>query len=288
MPFATHLEPRLFADDTNIFNFGKDLPTMINNTNIELEKLSNWLRANKLMVNTSKTNYCLFHPSKRKSFNDSYIVRMGDELRQSDDIKYLGIKLDNNLTWENHVHKVKSDIIKYTSMFSKLRHFIPKPCLMSLYDSLVLSKISYAFEVYGLTSQKYIKDLQVLQNRILRILHFKDNRYSTNAIHKESNILKLTDLYEFKIIKFMHNVHYNNAKLPSVFREYYKTNENNHKYITRQSKDYKLFRVNKTWGDKMIRNKGARLWNELPTLIKCTSNSYTFAKKLKKSFLDQY
>ena len=166
---------------------------------------------------------------------------MGVELKQSDDIKYLGIKLDNKLTWENHVHKVKSEIIKYTSMFSKLRHYVPKPCLMSLYDSLVLSKISYAFEAFGIASQNKLKDLQVLQNKILRILQFKDRKYSTNAIHKECNILKLIDLYEFKILKFMHNVHYNKGKLPSVFKRYFEKNEVSHTYPTRQCKDHKFF-----------------------------------------------
>ena len=57
----------------------------------------------------------------------------------------------------------------------------------------------------------------------------------------------------------MHNVHYNKGKLPSVFEGYFEKNEGGHAYLTRQSKDYKIFRVNKTWGDKMIRNKGARL-----------------------------
>ena len=46
-------------------------------------------------------------------------------------------------------------------------------------------------------------------------------KYSTNAIHKECNILKLIDLYEFKILKFMHNLHYNKGKLPSVFEGYF-------------------------------------------------------------------
>ena len=40
MPSATSLEPRLFADDTNLFNFGNNLTAMINNTNIELENLT--------------------------------------------------------------------------------------------------------------------------------------------------------------------------------------------------------------------------------------------------------
>ena len=76
--------------------------------------------------------------------------------------------------------------MKYTSMFSKLRHYLPKTCLTTLYDALVLSKISYAFEVYGCAATKSLKELQVLQNRILRILHFKDDRYPTNELHKET------------------------------------------------------------------------------------------------------
>ena len=119
------------------------------------------------------------------------------------------------------VNKVKSEIMKYTSMFSKLRHYLPKTCLTTLYDALVLSKISYAFEVYGCALIKSLKELQVLQNRILRILHFQDHRYPTYELHKETNCLKVSDLYEFKISKFMHHVHHNKGQLPAIFQNYF-------------------------------------------------------------------
>ena len=61
MKTATSLEPRLFADDTNLFNFGKSTEMLINETNIELEKISDWLKANKVLVNTDRTNYSIFH-----------------------------------------------------------------------------------------------------------------------------------------------------------------------------------------------------------------------------------
>ena len=76
---------------------------------------------------------------------------------------------------------------------------------------------------------------------------------------------------------------------PQSLKATLKKYEGSHTYLTRQSKDYKIFRVNKTWGDKMIRNKGASLWNVLPPPIKDISNPYTFAKKLeKKGFIDKY
>ena len=42
-------------------------------------------------------------------------------------------------------------------------------------------------------------------------------------------------------------------------------NENLYKYDTRQSKHYQIRKAKKTWGNKMMRNKGARLWNALPS-----------------------
>ena len=156
---------------------------------------------------------------KKKCPDETYTVNMGDILKYSDDIKYLGVKLDAKLSWVKQVNKVKSEIMKYTSTFSKLGHYLPKTCLTTLYDALVLSKISYAFEVYGCALIKSLKELQVLQNRILRILHFKDHRYPTNELHKETNCLKLNDSYEFKILKFMHHVHHNKGQLPAIFQK---------------------------------------------------------------------
>ena len=47
-------------------------------------------------------------------------------------------------------------------------------------------------------------------------------------------------------------------------------------------------KANKTWGNKMMRNKGARLWNALPFSLKSIQNPTKFAIKLKKSMIDQY
>ena len=110
---------------------------------------------------------------------------------------------------------------------------MPKQCLLTLYDSLVTSKIGYGLEAYGSTETKKLNELQVLQNRILKIIHFKDHKYSTNRLHKELNIVKVHDLFRIKILKIMHQVHFSKERLPEVFKNYFKTNENSHKYETR-------------------------------------------------------
>ena len=288
MKTATSLEPRLFADDTNLFNFGKSTEMLINETNIELEKISDWLKANKLLVNTDKTNYSIFHSGSKNNQQTNSPVKLTDELKQYDHVKYLGLIIDQDLSWKNHIHKIKSEIVKYTSIFSKIRYSLPKDCLTAAYDSLVLSKISYGLEAYGVAPQKYLKELQVIQNRILRLLSFKENRYSTNALHKELNFLKINDLYELKILKFMHQINRSQEKLPVVFQNYFLKNESFHVYNTRKIKDYKIHRTNKRWGERMLLNKGARLWNELPESLKDVNKTSTFTKRLKRYFISRY
>ncbi len=86
----------------------------------------------------------------------------------------------------------------------------------------------------------------------------------------------------------MQHVHHDKTKLPEVFQNYFKTNETFHNYETRQHKNYKIHKTNKKWGDKMIRNKGDRLWNALPSSLKNIKNPFKFGKILKKRIIDGY
>ena len=56
----------LFADDTNLLYADKDLKSLESVINIELQKVCNWLNANKLTLNTKKSNFVIFRPSQKK------------------------------------------------------------------------------------------------------------------------------------------------------------------------------------------------------------------------------
>ena len=104
--------------------------------------------------------------------------------------------------------------------------------------------------------------------------------FSTNLLHKDLKILKIADLYETNILKLMHRVHYNKDQLPDVFQNYFITNEGLHKYTTRQAIDYRIYKSRKIWQDRTFRNKGARLWNNLPKSIKKHNKNKTVYYKL--------
>ena len=110
LPLATNFDVKLFADDTNLTmsNYKvKDLQTNVNN---ELENIVDWMRSNKLFLNFTKTEFLLITMSKRqKSFE---IKINGHAIQPSSYAKYLGVYIDDKLTWKKHVNTVCSKIGK--------------------------------------------------------------------------------------------------------------------------------------------------------------------------------
>ena len=103
----------LFADDTSVFLEGKDLAEITNTLNAELAKLTVWLSANKLTLNTSKSHFMIFHRAKLKSSDTKIPVILSNTiLEQVTFIKFLGVIIDNKLTFECHIVYTKNKISK--------------------------------------------------------------------------------------------------------------------------------------------------------------------------------
>ena len=85
---------------------------------------------------------------------------------------------------------------------------------------MIYSKIKYGISAYGLATNNNVIKIQVMQNKLIKILLDKNNRYSTNRIHNEIGALKIDDLANQEISSFVHN--YLNNNLPEVFPGYFK------------------------------------------------------------------
>ena len=90
----------LYADDTSIFLSGRDLDKLIRELNAELVLVTEWLKANKLTLNTVKTYYMVFHRGRRKTLNNIKLQMDDKIIKESPHIKYLGVILDNKLNWD--------------------------------------------------------------------------------------------------------------------------------------------------------------------------------------------
>ena len=123
----------LFADDTNIFVADHNLYNLICNINYELQVISKWFQVNKLSLNVNKTNFVLF-VSPNNLVNQ--VLINGMPIKQVSSAKFLGVYLDEHLTWSDHVKTVIGKISKTCGILNKLN--LPQNILLNIYNTLIL------------------------------------------------------------------------------------------------------------------------------------------------------
>jgi len=95
-----------------------------------------WLRANKLSLNYNKTNFMRLTSRKHNPASFKVIVN-NHNISPEDNLKYLGVLLDNKLSWKPHVQKVKTQLSRACGVLSKLKHYTTPPVLKVVYNSLI-------------------------------------------------------------------------------------------------------------------------------------------------------
>ena len=147
---STMLKFVLFADDTTILYSHDNLAGKMNEINKELQEVTNWFKANKLSVNARKTNYMLLGT---RYGNAKYVesvpanrdiqVKLDDtNLQKVSSAKFLGVIIDENLTWKNHIDGISKTIARNVGVLNKLKCYIPKRVLHSLYCTLILPYVN--------------------------------------------------------------------------------------------------------------------------------------------------
>ena len=210
----------LYADDTSVLLNGKSLNLIIDTVNSELQLLSTWLKSNKLSLNTTKSYYAVFHRARIKLPNSSIKIKFDEaNIIEVQCIKYLGVILDNKLSWIQHISYVKSKISKDIGIMYKARNYINKKALLGLYHSYIYPYLIYCIESWGNASNCHIDPLYMLQKRILRILTFSNYDVPSELLFRYTNILPLYKLVHYRIGIMMYK--YANGLLPSVINSIY-------------------------------------------------------------------
>ena len=145
----------LFADDTNIFYSNKCLKTLSNIIQTEIDKVAEWLNVNKLSLNTTKTKIILFRSPNKKPSQTIKININGKNIEQVKSTTFLGIIIDECLTWKDHITKVAKKIIRAAGIIAKIRHFINRNTLKLIYYALVYPYLIYGDLTWGNTYKYY-------------------------------------------------------------------------------------------------------------------------------------
>ena len=183
-----------FADDTNLLHINKSLKNMGSKINSDLKRLVDWLNGNRLSLNVSKTEFIIFrHPNKKIHF-DLKIRINGKRLVPSNHIKYLGLLIDDHLSWKAHINDLSNKLSRANSMLAKIRYYVDKTTLRSIYFAIFSSHLTYSCIVWGQSGNPRLKRICSLQRISARILCFAPFRSPTDSLFPRLNILKFSDL----------------------------------------------------------------------------------------------
>ena len=101
--------------------------------NQELKKIARWLCANKLSLNIKKTHFIIFKSKKRK-LNQTVSIKINEQpIELAKYTKFLGVCIDEELSWKHHIDQVVSKISKMTGIMAKVRHYLSLKTLQTIY-----------------------------------------------------------------------------------------------------------------------------------------------------------
>ena len=153
----------MYADDTTIY-FNLEEFEYLNrkrDINTELKNVNTWLKLNKLSLNAQKTKLMIFH-RKQKQVDEINVQINGTQIERVESFNFLGIMLDENLTWKSHIEMVAKKISKVTGILYRLKNIFQENVLFVLYNSLIVSYINYGLLLWGV----HVHKLEHLQKKL--------------------------------------------------------------------------------------------------------------------------
>ena len=250
---SNKFEAILYADDTSL---SSTLKTFSNNTpeetsltiNRELNLIHEWLSANKLSLNIKKTKYMVFrYPRKTNRLMPNLIISLnGHLLERVNNFDFLGLTIDETLSWKKHIEKIATKISKVIGILSRCKRYLHSSVMVKIYNSLILSRINYGITCWGFDTKRIYK----LQKKALRIICKTKYNAHSDPLFIKLKTLKVKDIFLIQCLKFFYL--HEKKDLPAYFHHFI-SNRSDHEYNTRQRDQFRSISTNKISTEKVLR-----------------------------------
>ena len=276
----------LFADDTNLFYSCKDLLQLLEITNRELAKLVEWFRANKLSLNVKKTNYILFGNKRLPAIGSINVSIDGNVLQRVASTKFLGVFIDEKLSWKTHIDQIAVKIAKGLGAMGRVRNIVPNSVLLTLYQTMIYPYLTYCNLVWGSARATSLHKLVCLQNRAVRLVTRANFRSSCDPLYARCKLLKLCDIIKFQTAQFMFKTKHH--LLPSSCMRYVTVSDSKRSHDTRKIPYFVFHGCRTVIRENSINIFGPRLWDSFPVEIKDAVNLSLLRRTLLEFFCSSY
>ena len=273
---------RIFADDTNVFYSSNSIDDIEKVMNEELQNILQYCNVNKLSINIKKTNFMVITSCRKKTRR----IKIGN-FEQKSYIKYLGIYIDQNLSWHQQISHVYNKIVKNTGIISKLRYCIDLNMLKQVYYSLIFPYINYGLMSWGNTYATKLKKLKSCQNKCIRKIFFIGNYEDASAYYNLLGILKIDNVFKLKIAVFTFKIINMNEKVPTILSDIIVAASSRHSHYTRFVSNYNIIRpkVRTNYGIQTFAFTSSKIWESIETSLKESYSILQFKKKYSQILL---
>ena len=283
-----------FADDTTIYVSDSNIDILFNNANILINSLFIWFCSNRLSLNPTKTKYIVIRPPSLKGdrsqkpilIENTLLHRIGKDCDEKA-AKFLGILIDENLTWKPHLSHINQKISRALFSLKQVKHFLPKQCMKTLYYSLIHSHLSYGNLVWGNATQSALHHTNLLQKPAIRLINNVKYNSHTDPPFRSSRILKLADLVEYQATLFAFDL--NTKKLPISFNDIFTFNRDlPNARVTRQSGHLYVAKSYNIFASRLPLISIPKIWNKWMNVLTYQTTQGHFKYQLKTHIFDAY
>ena len=227
-----------------------------------------------------KTKFMIFRTPRKNVFIPK--IKMDDiELGPVSNFNYLGITINENVKWKNHLNKIACNISKKVGIILKLSHLISCDILLSIYNSLILPHITY-----GILAWSYESDIMFgLQKKAVRATTCAKYTAHTDPIFQKLNLLKLKDMHQIQQLKLYFKLNQNH--LPEYFNTILTLKACDvHNHLTRNRSDL-FININHTFAENAL----LKTVDSVPASIRLKVNIHSlqgFSGYCKSNFISKY
>lgn len=264
----------MYADDLSVLLSGGSDTVLEEDCKLVLDKLRQFFHARCLFFNTEKTNLIRFHNRQRRCEVLNVSMEGHSLSADSTSVKFLGMHLDENLSWHTHCEGLISKLASIKYLFLNLRNVLTKNQLINLYHAYVESRLRYGVCFWG--NSTLSQKLFVAQKGILRTIEGVPSTHSCRGIFTRYRVLTLPSLFVLELCIYV----YNKRTCFSLVRDVHGVN-------TRYKNNFYIPFSKLTVVHKSPDYLGLKLFNILPNDIRTAPDIVSFKVGLKRHLLSK-
>ena len=272
-----------YADDTQLYIACKpyELKTLAQTISVCTNAVKLWFLQNDLLLNADKSETMLVGTrTQLKSCSDTECISVaGAALNIEDSIKILGVTLDRELSFKDHVHQIAKACNYHLWALRHIRKYLTTETANTIACSLVSSRLDYCNALLNGTSVANMKKLQRIQNNLARIVMDKPRRTPSHDLRRSLHWLPITSRLQYKtVLLTFEALHTGQPPYLAGLLTLHQPSRQ-----TRSSSGNCLIQpvVKTQVASRGFRCQAPKAWNSLPVELRTTTQLDAFKSKLK-------